>query len=173
AVKVADAAFQDWRKQPVPQRARILFKYQQLLVDHWDELAKLITIENGKSFKEAYGEVQRGIVNVGVASVAVSLIMGDSLSTFSSGLDSSSYRYPIGVIGGIMPLNFPMMVRAWMFPLTIATGNSFVMNPSERTPLLANRLAELLQDAGLPNGVFNIVHGAHAVVNRLLDHQAI
>lgn len=173
AVKVADAAFQDWRKKPVPQRARILFKYQQLLVDHWDELAELITIENGKSFKEAYGEVQRGIENVEFAAGAPSLMMGDSLSSISSGLDSSSYRYPIGVIGGITPFNFPMMVPAWMFPLAIATGNTFVMKPSERTPLLANRLAELLQEAGLPDGVFNIVHGAHDVVNGLLDHQDI
>ena len=173
AVKVADAAFQDWRKKPVPQRARILFKYQQLLVDHWDELAELITIETGKSFKEAYGEVQRGIENVEFAAGAPSLMMGDSLSSISSGLDSSSYRYPIGVIGGITPFNFPMMVPAWMFPLAIATGNTFVMKPSERTPLLANRLAELLQEAGLPDGVFNIVHGAHDVVNGLLDHQDI
>ena len=173
AVKVADAAFQDWRKKPVPQRARILFKYQQLLVDYWDELAELITIENGKSFKEAYGEVQRGIENVEFAAGAPSLMMGDSLSSISSGLDSSSYRYPIGVIGGITPFNFPMMVPAWMFPLAIATGNTFVMKPSERTPLLANRLAELLQEAGLPDGVFNIVHGAHDVVNGLLDHQDI
>src|SRR5699024_5977138 len=100
-------------------------------------------------------------------------MMGDSLSSISSGLDSSSYRYPIGVIGGITPFNFPMMVPAWMFPLAIATGNTFVMKPSERTPLLANRLAELLQEAGLPDGVFNIVHGAHDVVNGLLDHQDI
>src|SRR5690625_2958481 len=173
AVQVADKAFQDWRKKPVPQRARILFSYQQLLVEHWDELAELITTENGKSFKEAYGEVQRGIENVEFAAGAPSLMMGDALSTISSGLDSSSYRYPIGVIGGITPFNFPMMVPAWMFPLAIATGNTFVMKPSERTPLLANRLAELLQEAGLPDGVFNIVHGAHDVVNGLLDHQDI
>jgi len=173
AVQVADKAFQDWRKKPVPQRARILFAYQQLLVEHWDELAELITTENGKSLKEAYGEVQRGIENVEFAAGAPSLMMGDALSTISSGLDSSSYRYPIGVIGGITPFNFPMMVPAWMFPLAIATGNTFVMKPSERTPLLANRLAELLQEAGLPDGVFNIVHGAHDVVNGLLDHEDI
>src|SRR5699024_7614555 len=173
AVKVASAAFRDWKKVPVPERARILFKYQQLLVSHWDELAELITTENGKNFKEAYGEVQRGIENVEFAAGAPSLMMGDSLSTSSSGLDSSTYRYPIGVIGGITPFNFPMMVPAWMFPIAIATGNTFVMKPSERTPLLANRLAELLQEAGLPDGVFNIVHGAHDVVNGLLDHQDI
>src|SRR5699024_7410974 len=154
-------------------RARILFKYQQLLVDHWDELAELITIKNGKSFKEAYGEVQRGIENVEIAAGAPSLMMGDSLSSTSSGLDSSSYRYPIGVIGGITPFNFPMMVPAWMFPLAISTGNTFVMKTSEHKSLLANRLTEFLKAAGLSNGVFNIVHGAHDVVNGFLDHQDI
>ncbi|HIV73570.1 MAG TPA: CoA-acylating methylmalonate-semialdehyde dehydrogenase [Candidatus Pseudogracilibacillus intestinigallinarum] len=173
AVAIANEAFETWRKVPVPQRARILFKYQQLLVEHWDELAKLITKENGKNFKEAYGEVQRGIENVEFAAGAPSLMMGDSLSTISSDIDSSSYRYPIGVIGGITPFNFPMMVPAWMFPIAIATGNTFVLKPSERTPILANRLAELLQEAGLPDGVFNIVHGAHDVVNGILDNDDI
>ncbi|MFG6120973.1 CoA-acylating methylmalonate-semialdehyde dehydrogenase [Thalassobacillus sp. B23F22_16] len=173
AVKIADEAFQEWKEVPVPKRARILFKYQQLLVDNWDELAKIVTIENGKSFKEAYGEVQRGIENVEFASGAPSLMMGEQLPSIAAGLESGVYRYPIGVIGGITPFNFPMMVPAWMFPMAIVTGNTFVLKPSERTPLLANRLAELLEEAGLPKGVFNIVHGAHDVVNGLLDHKDI
>lgn len=173
AVETANEAFQEWKELAVPRRARILFKYQQLLVDNWDELARLITIENGKNFAEAYGEVQRGIENVEFAAGAPSLMMGDSLPSIATGLESGVYRYPIGVIGGITPFNFPMMVPAWMFPMAIATGNTFVLKPSERTPLLANRLAELLEEAGLPAGVFNIVHGAHDVVNGLLDHKNV
>src|SRR5699024_8678371 len=173
AVKLANEAFQKWKEVALPNRARIMFKYQQLLVDHWDELAKLITIENGKNIKEAKGEVQRGIENVEFAAGAPSLMMGDSLPSISTGLESGYYRYPIGVIGGITPFNFPMMVPCWMFPMAIVTGNTFIMKPSERTPLLANRLAELLEEAGLPKGVFNIVHGAHDVVNGLLDHKDV
>ncbi|MEI3597910.1 MULTISPECIES: CoA-acylating methylmalonate-semialdehyde dehydrogenase [unclassified Oceanobacillus] len=173
AVETANEAFQEWKELAVPRRARILFKYQQLLVDNWDELARLITIENGKNFEEAQGEVQRGIENVEFAAGAPSLMMGDSLPSIATGLESGVYRYPIGVIGGITPFNFPMMVPAWMFPMAIATGNTFVLKPSERTPLLANRLAELLEEAGLPAGVFNIVHGAHDVVNGLIDHEKV
>jgi len=173
AVKVANETFQTWKEEPVPKRARILFKYQQLLVDHWDELAELITTENGKNYQEAYGEVLRGIENVEFAAGAPSLMMGEQLPSIAKGLDSAFYRYPIGVIGGITPFNFPMMVPAWMFPMAIVTGNTFVLKPSERTPLLANRLAELLVEAGLPEGVLNIVHGAHDVVNGLLDHEDV
>ncbi|TQR18735.1 CoA-acylating methylmalonate-semialdehyde dehydrogenase [Psychrobacillus soli] len=171
AIEVAAEAFKTWKDVPVPKRARILFKYQQLLVDNHDDLARLITIENGKNFAEAYGEVQRGIENVEFAAGAPTLMMGESLPSIATELESGIYRYPIGVIAGITPFNFPMMVPCWMFPMAIATGNTFVMKPSERTPLLANRLAELLEEAGLPEGVFNIVHGAHDVVNSLLDHK--
>ncbi|WP_269410028.1 CoA-acylating methylmalonate-semialdehyde dehydrogenase [Lentibacillus daqui] len=173
AVEVASETFQTWKEFPVPKRARILFKYQQLLVDHWEELAELVTVENGKSYKEAYGEVLRGIECVEYAAGAPSLSMGSQLPSISSGLESGVYRYPIGVIGGITPFNFPMMVPCWMFPMAIVTGNTFVLKPSERTPLLANRLAELLEEAGVPNGVLNIVHGAHDVVNGLLEHEQV
>src|SRR5699024_8985582 len=101
---------------------------------------------------------------------APSLMMGDSLPSVATNLESGYYRYPLGVIGGITPFNFPMMVPCWMFPMAIVTGNTFVLKPSERTPLLANRLAELIEKAGFPKGVFNIIHGAHDVVNSLLDH---
>ncbi|MFA1818881.1 CoA-acylating methylmalonate-semialdehyde dehydrogenase [Virgibacillus oceani] len=173
AVEVAQSAFTTWKEIAVPRRARILFKYQQLLVENWEELAKIITVENGKNFAEAYGEVQRGIENVEFAAGAPSLMMGEQLPSIATELESGVYRYPIGVIGGITPFNFPMMVPCWMFPMAIATGNTFVLKPSERTPLLANRLAELLEEAGLPEGVFNIVHGAHDVVNGLLDHKKV
>ncbi len=173
AVRIAAETFITWKEEPVPKRARILFKYQQLLVEHWDELAKLITIENGKNFTEAHGEVLRGIECVEFAAGAPSLMMGEQLPSIAQGLESGVYRYPIGVIGGITPFNFPMMVPTWMFPMAIVTGNTFVLKPSERTPLLANRLAELMVEAGLPEGVLNIVHGAHDVVNGLLDHEDV
>ncbi|USK44038.1 CoA-acylating methylmalonate-semialdehyde dehydrogenase [Cytobacillus oceanisediminis] len=173
AVQAAKEAFKTWSKTPVPKRARVLFKYQQLLVDNWDELAKLITQENGKNYKEAYGEVQRGIECVEFAAGAPSLMMGKQLPDIATNIESGMYRYPVGVIGGITPFNFPMMVPCWMFPLAIACGNTFVLKPSERTPILANRLAELFTEAGLPAGVFNIVHGAHDVVNSLIDHKDV
>ncbi len=173
AVEVATQAFETWSKVPVPKRARILFNYQQLLMQHKDELARLVTIENGKSLSEANGEVQRGIENVEFAAGAPALIMGDSLSTIATDIEAANYRYPIGVVGGITPFNFPMMVPCWMFPMAIALGNSFILKPSEKTPLLTKKLVELFTEAGLPNGVFNLVYGAHDVVNSILDHPAV
>jgi malonate-semialdehyde dehydrogenase (acetylating)/methylmalonate-semialdehyde dehydrogenase len=173
AVQTAKEAFKAWSRTPVPKRARILFKYQQLLVDHWEELAQLVTKENGKSYNEAYGEVLRGIECVEFAAGAPSLMMGKQLPDIATNLESGMYRYPIGVVGGITPFNFPMMVPCWMFPLAIACGNTFVLKPSERTPLLAARLAELFKEAGLPDGVLNIVNGAHDVVNGILEHPDI
>ncbi|TJY39797.1 CoA-acylating methylmalonate-semialdehyde dehydrogenase [Cohnella pontilimi] len=170
AVRAAKEAFPAWSGTPVPRRARILFKFQQLLVEHWEELARLVTLENGKSYGEAYGEVQRGIECVEFAAGVPTLMMGSVLPDIATGIESAMYRYPIGVVGGIAPFNFPMMVPSWMFPLAIACGNTFVLKPSERTPLTANRLAELFKEAGLPDGVFNVVHGAHEVVNGLLEH---
>lgn len=173
AVATAKEAFKTWRKVAVPRRARILFRYQQLLVENWEELARLVTLENGKSYGEAYGEVQRGIECVEFAEGAPTLMMGEQLPDIATGVESGMYRYPIGVIGGITPFNFPMMVPCWMFPLAIACGNTFVLKPSERTPLLANRLAELFTEAGLPAGVLNVVHGAHDVVNGILDNEGV
>lgn len=173
AVSAAAEAFTAWSRTPVPRRARVLFKYQQLLVEHWDELARLITQENGKSFNEAHGEVLRGIECVEFAAGVPSLMMGKQLPDIASNLESGMYRYPLGVVGGITPFNFPMMVPCWMFPLAIACGNTFVLKPSERTPLLANRLAELFHEAGLPPGVLNVVHGAHDIVNGLLQHPGV
>ncbi|CAH8706385.1 CoA-acylating methylmalonate-semialdehyde dehydrogenase [Paenibacillus thiaminolyticus] len=173
AAEAAAEAFKTWSRTAVPRRARIMFKYQQLLIEHWDELAKLITLENGKNYKEAYGEVQRGIECVEFAAGAPTLMMGKQLPDIATNIESGMYRYPIGVVGGITPFNFPMMVPCWMFPLAIACGNTFVLKPSERTPLLACRLAELMEEAGLPHGVLNIVHGAHDVVNGLLDHPLV
>lgn len=170
AVNAAKEAFKTWKKNPVPKRARILFKYHSLLSEQHEELAKLIVQENGKAYKEAYGEVQRRIECVEFASGAPTLMMGESLSGVANEINSEMVRYPLGVIGGITPFNVPMMVPLWMFPLATACGNTFVLKPSERTPLLANRLAELFTEAGAPDGVLNIVHGAHDVVNGLIEN---
>ncbi len=173
AVKAAKLAFKTWKDMPVPKRARIMYAYHHLLTENHDELAKLIVLENGKAFKEAHGEVQRGLECVEFAAGAPTLMMGETLSNIAEDIDSSMYRYPLGVVGGITPFNFPMMVPLWMFPLAIACGNTFVLKPSERTPMLANRLVELFAEAGAPDGVLNIVHGAHDVVNGLLDHEDV
>jgi len=173
AVEVAKKAFEEWKNVPVPRRARILFNFQQLLIKHREELARIITIENGKSYSEALGEVQRGIENVEFAAGAPTLMMGDSLSTIATDIEATNYRYPIGVVGGITPFNFPMMVPCWMFPMAIALGNTFILKPSERTPLLIEKLVNLFTVAGLPKGVLNVVNGAHDVVNGILDHPDI
>ncbi|QUF65319.1 CoA-acylating methylmalonate-semialdehyde dehydrogenase [Bacillus atrophaeus] len=173
AVEKASQAFQKWSKVAVPRRARILFNYQQLLQQNKEELARLITLENGKNTTEALGEVGRGIENVEFAAGAPSLMMGDSLASIATDVEAANYRYPIGVVGGIAPFNFPMMVPCWMFPMAIALGNTFILKPSERTPLLTEKLVELFEQAGLPKGVFNVVHGAHDVVNGVLEHPEI
>lgn len=173
AVEAARTAFEKWKKVAVPRRARILFNYQQLLTKHKEELAQLITIENGKNLTEALGEVQRGIENVEFAAGAPSLMMGDSLASIATDVEAVNYRYPVGVVGGIAPFNFPMMVPCWMFPMAIALGNTFILKPSERTPLLTEKLVELFTEAGLPKGVFNVVYGAHDVVNGILDHPEV
>ncbi|MCC3358602.1 CoA-acylating methylmalonate-semialdehyde dehydrogenase [Bacillus sp. REN16] len=170
AVKAAREAFKSWKKTPVPKRARILYKYHYLLTENHEKLARLVVQENGKAYKEAYGEVLRGIECVEFAAGAPTLMMGETLSNIAEDIDSEMFRYPLGVVGGITPFNFPMMVPMWMFPLAIACGNTFVLKPSERTPILANELARLFTEAGGPNGVLNVVHGAHDVVNGLLDH---
>ncbi|MGG1397194.1 CoA-acylating methylmalonate-semialdehyde dehydrogenase [Bacillus salipaludis] len=173
AVTAAKAAFKEWKNVPVPKRARILFKFHTLLSDNHEELARLIVQENGKAYKEAHGEVQRGIECVEFAAGAPTLMMGETLSGIAENIDSEMFRYPLGVVGGITPFNFPMMVALWMFPMAVACGNAFVLKPSERTPLLANRLAELFTEAGAPKGILNVVHGAHDVVNGLLDHKDV
>ncbi|MCY8932082.1 methylmalonate-semialdehyde dehydrogenase [Bacillus atrophaeus] len=173
AVEKASQAFKKWSKVAVPRRARILFNYQQLLQQNKEELARLITLENGKNTTEALGEVGRGIENVEFAAGAPSLMMGDSLASIATDVEAANYRYPIGVVGGIAPFNFPMMVPCWMFPMAIALGNTFILKPSERTPLLTEKLVELFEQAGLPKGVFNVVHGAHDVVNGILEHPEI
>ncbi|OAT73194.1 CoA-acylating methylmalonate-semialdehyde dehydrogenase [Parageobacillus thermoglucosidasius] len=173
AVRAAKNAFETWKNTPVPKRARIMFIFHHLLNEHHEELATLVVQENGKAYKEAYGEIQRGIECVEFAAGAPTLMMGESLSGIAEGIDSEMFRYPLGVVAGITPFNFPMMVPLWMFPLAIACGNTFILKPSEKTPILANKLAELFTKAGAPEGVLNVVHGAHDVVNALIDHEDV
>ncbi|QDI92383.1 CoA-acylating methylmalonate-semialdehyde dehydrogenase [Salicibibacter halophilus] len=173
AVEAAKDAYESWALVPVPDRARYMFKYLQLLNENREELGEIITLENGKTLKDAHGEVQRGIEVVELATSAPNLMMGDALPQIARGIDGSVWRYPIGVVAGITPFNFPMMVPLWMFPLAIACGNTFVLKTSERTPLLAERLVELFYEAGFPKGVLNLVHGAKDVVNRVLTQPDI
>lgn len=170
---IAQETFESWSQISVVKRSRILFKYQNLLQENKEELARIITVENGKNFNDSLGEVGRGIENVEFAAGAPTLMMGDSLSSIATDVEATTHRYPVGVVGGITPFNFPMMVPCWMFPMAIALGNTFILKPSEKTPLLTEKLVELIMEAGLPKGVLNVVYGAHDVVNGILDHPDI
>lgn len=170
AVRAATRAYHDWSRVPVMARAEKLFRYKALLETHVEELAALITRHHGKTLDEARGEVRRGIEVVDFACGAPTLLQGRTLRQVSAEADQDYYRYPVGVVAGITPFNFPVMIPLWMFPLAIVAGNTFILKPSERTPLGAVRLAELLLEAGVPDGVLNVVHGAKAVVDALLTH---
>lgn len=173
AVNAARAALNDWSETPVVDRARIMFRYVHLLEEHFEELAVLVTREHGKTLVEARGSVRRGIEVVELACGAPSLLMGDSLEQIADGIDCDTIRQPVGVCAGITPFNFPAMVPMWMYPIALVCGNTFILKPSEKVPLTAIRLIELLQEAGLPDGVLNIVHGGVDVVNALCTHPGI
>lgn len=170
AVAAAKAAFPAWRDTPVPTRARVMLKLQQLIRDNWDELARLVTQEQGKTFQDARGDVFRGLEVVEAAAGIAPLLMGETVENVAAGIDCYSYRQPLGVCAGICPFNFPAMVPLWLFPMAVTAGNTFVLKPSERDPGAAMALADLAQQAGLPKGVLNVVHGTHDVVNAILDH---
>ena len=170
AVAAAKAAFPAWSETAPIKRARVMFKFKDLLDRHHDELAELITREHGKVFSDAKGEVMRGIEIVEFACGIPNLLKTDFTDQIGGGIDNWNLRQPLGVVAGITPFNFPMMVPAWMFPVAIACGNTFVLKPSERDPSAAVRLAELLKEAGLPDGVFNVVHGDKVAVDALLVH---
>ena len=173
AVRAAREALSDWSATPVVDRARILFRYVHLLEAHFEELSRLVTREHGKTLEEARGSVRRGIEVVEFACGAPTLLMGDALEEIASGIDCDTIRQPVGVCAGITPFNFPAMVPMWMYPIAIVCGNTFVLKPSEKVPLTAVRLVELLQEAGLPPGVMNLVHGGVDVVNALCTHPEI
>src|SRR5438132_2234817 len=169
----AAEAYVGWSQTPVMERTRLMFRYKALLEEHCEELAAIVTRVHGKTLDEARGEVRRGIEVVDFACGAPTLLQGRTLREVSTGVDQDLLRYPIGVVAGIPPFNFPVMIPLWMLPLAVACGNTFVLKPSERTPLGAVRLAELFTEAGFPPGVLNLVHGAGPVVDALLTNPAV
>jgi len=170
AVASAHKAFPAWRDTPPLRRARILMKFRELLVAHHEELARLVTDEHGKTLPDVMGSVQRGIEVVEFVTGIPHLLKGEHSEDVGTGVDTHSLRQPLGVCAGITPFNFPVMVPLWMFPVAIACGNTFVLKPSEKVPSASMRMAELLREAGLPDGVFNVVHGDKEAVDALLHH---
>lgn len=172
-VKTAHAAFPAWRDTPVVERARVMFRLVALLEKNADTLARTISLEHGKTHEEAVGSVRRGIEMVEFACGIPTLSMGDTIHNIAVDVDCETYFHPLGVCVGITPFNFPFMVPLWMFPIALTCGNTFVLKPSEKVPLSAMRLAELLVEAGLPPGVFNVVHGDKEAVDALLTHPLV
>ncbi len=173
AVRAAQAAFPAWRATPPPDRVQFLFKLKTLLEEHLDELAALITTENGKTLSESKGELRRGIENVEVACGIPVLMQGYSLEDVAAGIDEIMVRQPLGVAAVITPFNFPLMIPLWFLPYAIATGNTVVLKPSDRVPFSAARLVELIHQTGLPSGVVNLVNGGKDAVDALLDHPLV
>ncbi len=173
AVRAAAAAFPQWRDTSLVKRAAVMFAFRELVRSHSAELATLISAEHGKVGSDAAGEVARGLEVVEFACGMPHLLKGAFSENVSSGVDAYSIRQPLGVVAGITPFNFPAMVPMWMFPIAIAAGNTFVLKPSEKDPSASIRLAELLAEAGLPDGVFNVVHGAKEAVDAILTHADI
>ena len=173
AVASAREAFKSWRKTPIGARARIFLKLQQLIREHLGELAAILTAEQGKTLADAEGDVFRGLEVVEHAAGIGNLQLGELAHNVANGVDTYSLLQPLGVCAGITPFNFPAMIPLWMFPMAIATGNTFVLKPSEQDPMVTMRLCELALEAGVPPGVLNVVHGGEAVVNAICDHPDI
>ena len=173
AVDAAAAAFPGWRDTPAVERARVFFRYRQLVEDNFDRICRSISREHGKTHSEARGEVFRALENIEYACGVPSLLFGDTLENLARNVDCETHLQPLGVCAGITPFNFPAMVPMWMFPLAIACGNTFVLKPSEKVPLSAVLTIELLEKAGLPKGVMNVVHGGREVVDALLTHPTV
>ncbi|WP_334021980.1 CoA-acylating methylmalonate-semialdehyde dehydrogenase [Alteromonas sp. S015] len=173
AIVSAQNAFAEWRNTPVSKRARVMFKFKSLLEEHADEIIALIGAEHGKISHDAAGELQRGIENVEFACGAPQLLKGEHSKNVGPSIDSWCEFQPLGVVAGITPFNFPAMVPLWMFPLAIVCGNTFVLKPSERDPSCAIFLAKLLKEAGLPDGVFNVINGDREAVDKILDDERI
>jgi malonate-semialdehyde dehydrogenase (acetylating)/methylmalonate-semialdehyde dehydrogenase len=173
AVRAAEAAFPAWSATPPLTRARVLFKYLQLCQQHTDEFAAMLTREHGKTFADAQGEVARGIEMVEFAVGIPQLLKGEFTDQISRGIDAWSMRQALGVVAGITPFNFPVMVPMWMFPVALACGNTFILKPSERDPSPSLLHARLLKEAGLPDGVFNVIQGDKVTVDALLDHPVV
>lgn len=173
AIAAADQAFKSWSQQSPLRRARILFKFKELLEANFDELARLISSEHGKIYSDAIGELTRGLEVVEFATGIPHLQKGEFSANAGRGIDIHSIQQPLGVVAGITPFNFPAMVPMWMFPVALACGNTFVLKPSEKDPSVSIRLAELLKEAGLPDGVFNVVQGDKEAVDILLTDPRI
>ncbi len=173
AVAAAAKAGETWRDASLSKRTSVLFAFRQLMNENIDELAAIVSDEHGKVISDARGEVQRGLEVVEFACGIPQLLKGDYSDQVSTGVDSFSFRQPLGVVAGITPFNFPIMVPCWMHPVAIACGNTFVLKPSERDPSASIRVAQLWQEAGLPDGVFNVVHGDKVAVDALLDSQQV
>src|SRR5215469_2272037 len=173
AVDAAAAAFPQWRRTPPEDRIQPLFKLKALLEEHIDEISRIITQENGKTFAEAKAEMRRAIENVEVACGIPMLMQGYNLEDVARGIDESMIRQPLGVVAAIVPFNFPGMIAFWFLPYAIATGNTFIIKPSERVPLTMARIYELLEQTGLPKGVVSLVNGGKAVVDALIDHPKV
>ncbi len=173
AIESAWRASQTWRSVSLSKRTKVLFAFRQLVDQHQHELARLLTLEHGKVTGDALGEVNRGLEVIEFACGIADLAKGEYSENVSTEVDSYSIRQPLGVVVGITPFNFPAMVPMWMYPIAIACGNTFVLKPSERDPSCANFCAQLLADAGLPPGVFNVVHGDKVAVDRLLEHPKV
>jgi malonate-semialdehyde dehydrogenase (acetylating)/methylmalonate-semialdehyde dehydrogenase len=173
AVAAAAAAFPAWAATPVARRARVMFRFKQLLEAHADELTRIITSEHGKVLSDAAGSLARGIENVDFATAIPQLQKGEFSESVGTGVDSYTLRQPLGVCVGITPFNFPAMVPLWMFPLSVSCGNTFVLKPSERDPSCGYRLAELANEAGLPPGVLNVVNGDKEAVEALITHPGV
>src|SRR5437773_3525496 len=173
AVDAAEKAFESWSNMPVMKRATILFRYRELMSQHADELIRLVTKENGETIEESKGDVRRGLEVIEFCCGIAHISKGESVPQLADELDAITMREPIGVCAGITPFNFPAMVPLWMYPMSIACGNTFILKPSEKVPLTAVRMAELFQEAGLPEGVFNVVHGGREVVDALCTHPKI
>lgn len=173
AVEAASAAFPEWRRTPPEERIQYLFKLKQLLEEHFDEISRLITMENGKTLTEAKAELRRSIENVEVACGIPTLMQGYNLEDVARGIDEIMIRQPLGVVAAICPFNFPVMVPFWFLPYAIACGNTFVLKPSERVPVSMQRVFELIDEAGSPPGVLGMVNGGKAAADALLDHPAV
>lgn len=173
AAKAARAAFPEWRKTPPQVRAKFLFKLQAILEDHFEELARICTAEHGKTIVESRGDVRRMIDNVEVACGIPTLMQGQSLEDVARGIDTVAFRQPVGVFAAIAPFNFPAMVPFWFLPFAIATGNTFIVKPSEQVPLSQLRAAQLIDELGLPPGVVNYVNGGKPVVDAIMNHPEI
>ena len=173
AIEAASVAFSDWRDTPVIERARLFFRYRQLIEENFERICQSVSREHGKTLAEARGSVYRGIENIEYACAAPTLLMGDTLENLARGVDCETMHQPLGVCVGITPFNFPAMVPMWMFPLALVCGNTFVLKPSEKVPLTVVMLIELLEKAGLPKGVLNVVHGGRECVDALLTHPKV